>query len=111
MGKRSEKSCTYSIENRHLEELDWLIREYLPQTRAGHLVVEGHTDNSGNANVNIACSQVVAKAYLQALQGTGVLDFAGKIQIIGYGEARPIASNLDEAGRRINSRIVVSLLY
>lgn len=111
MGKRSEKSCTYSIENRHLEELDRLIREYMPQTRAGHLVIEGHTDNRGDANVNIACSQVVAKAYLQALQGTGVLDFAGEKQVIGYGESRPIASNSDEAGQSMNSRIVVSLLY
>lgn len=109
--KRDASGCTHRSNGRHIEELDQLIRTYLPQTRQGHIIVEGHSDSQGAAAINQKCSKIFAQSILNTLRGTGVLDNAGAVQVIGYGEERPIASNLTAAGRAQNNRIVVSLLY
>lgn len=68
------------------------------------LLVEGYTDSSGDSGANQRLSQARAEAVR-----TYMLDKlrvpAGRAQAIGYGDARPIASNATADGRRQNRRI------
>jgi outer membrane protein OmpA-like peptidoglycan-associated protein len=68
------------------------------------IVVEGHTDANGSDSANLILSQDRADAVKQYL----VTQFganAEKISSIGYGEARPVATNETAAGRARNRRI------
>ncbi len=70
--------------------------------------IAGHTDSQGSESGNLALSQARAEAVLLDLQGRRVL--VGMLTARGYGEARPIAENDDEAGREANRRIEFSLV-
>jgi OOP family OmpA-OmpF porin len=66
--------------------------------------VEGHTDANGSDSANLILSQDRAdavKQYLVANLGAN----AEKVSSIGYGEARPVATNETPAGRTRNRRI------
>lgn len=69
--------------------------------------IEGYTDSSGNAASNMTLSQQRAGAVRDALVAAGV--DAKRISVIGRGEAQPVASNADAAGRARNRRVVVIL--
>lgn len=65
--------------------------------------VGGHTDTIGSAAGNAAISELRAKAVVKYLTRAGV--DAAKLRAVGYGAAKPIASNDTPAGRRQNRRI------
>lgn len=68
------------------------------------ILIEGHTDAHGSDSANLILSQDRADAVKQYL----VTHFganAEKISSIGYGEARPVATNETAAGRARNRRI------
>lgn len=71
-----------------------------------NLVIEisGHTDNIGSASYNKQLSQRRANAVKQYLVSKGV--DPRRIESVGYGEERPLASNDDELeGRELNRRV------
>ncbi|GAA6180825.1 OmpA family protein [Shimia sp. NS0008-38b] len=70
--------------------------------------VLGHTDNTGAASYNQTLSERRANAVADVLMNNGVS--FGRIDAIGRGEDQPIASNLDEAGRRQNRRVEIVIL-
>lgn len=66
--------------------------------------IEGHTDANGSDSTNLILSQDRADAVRQYL----VTNFAmnpEKVTSVGYGEARPVATNETAAGRTRNRRI------
>ena len=68
------------------------------------ITVEGHTDASGGDSANLILSQDRADAVKQYLVTHFGLD-PEKVSSIGYGEARPVATNETTAGRARNRRI------
>jgi outer membrane protein OmpA-like peptidoglycan-associated protein len=68
------------------------------------IVVEGHTDSNGGDSANLILSQDRADAVKQYLVSNFALD-AEKVSSIGYGEARPVATNETADGRARNRRI------
>lgn len=70
--------------------------------------VLGHTDNTGSATHNQALSERRANAVADVLMEGGVP--FGRIQAIGRGEDQPLASNLNEEGRRQNRRVEIVIL-
>ena len=64
--------------------------------------IQGHTDNTGNAQENIELSQKRAEKVIQFLQEKGV-DKAN-IRAKGYGAEKPIANNNTADGRSKNRR-------
>lgn len=70
--------------------------------------IEGHTDSTGPAAVNVRISQARAEAVRDELAAMGIA--ADRIQAVGMGEEFPIASNESEDGRRQNRRVDVILL-
>jgi OOP family OmpA-OmpF porin len=66
--------------------------------------VEGHTDSNGSDSANLILSQDRADAVKQYLVNHFKLD-PEKVTSIGYGEARPVATNETSQGRARNRRI------
>ncbi|MDY0995535.1 OmpA family protein [Pantoea agglomerans] len=73
------------------------------------IVVAGHTDNTGNAQLNQTLSQKRAEAVRDWMRDTGdVPESCFAVQ--GYGESRPIATNDTPDGRALNRRVEISLV-
>ena len=75
---------------------------------AVQIEIAGHTDAQGSEGGNQALSQARAEAVVLALQGRQV-DVAA-LKAVGYGEARPLADNGNDAGREENRRIEFTLI-
>lgn len=70
-----------------------------------NVLIEGHTDSQGSANLNQVLSQRRAEAVREALIQQGV--DAGRLRAMGLGEDRPIADNSTAEGRGRNRRVEV----
>ena len=66
------------------------------------LQVAGHTDNTGDADANLALSQARADAVRDAILDRGVA--RAVVSAVGIGDAEPIADNATEEGRAANRR-------
>jgi outer membrane protein OmpA-like peptidoglycan-associated protein len=72
------------------------------------LRIEGHTDDRGSAFGNLVLSQARADAVAAYLDRKGVA--RDRLQPVGYGLARPIASNATAIGRAANRRVAFTIL-
>ena len=79
------------------------VAEMLKSISWTRMDIAGHTDNVGNADKNKKLSQDRADAVKNYLIDKG-LD-ANKMESVGYGSEKPIASNNTEAGRQKNRRV------
>lgn len=68
------------------------------------LIIEGHTDNVGGSDVNLALSRNRAKAVRQWLVDKGGIS-EGRMTTVGQGASRPIADNSTEEGKAKNRRV------
>ena len=67
-------------------------------------VIEGHSDNVGGAQHNLDLSQRRAQSVVDYQVNIQHIAPA-RLKAVGYGEARPIADNATEEGKRQNRRI------
>ncbi|MCU7921082.1 MAG: OmpA family protein [Candidatus Thiodiazotropha sp. (ex Dulcina madagascariensis)] len=74
-----------------------------------NVVVSGHTDSVGGAEVNQTLSQQRAETVASFLEKVGGVDKT-RLTAIGYGESRPVANNETELGRKSNRRIEVLII-
>ncbi len=65
--------------------------------------IEGHTDNTGKADKNLALSQKRVDAVKAYLVKKGV--DASRLGVIAYGDTKPAADNATPAGRAQNRRV------
>ena len=72
------------------------------------IAVQAHTDNQGSAagNLSLAKQRAVAVSSYLVARGVG----KDRLEAQAYGESRPVASNADENGRRLNRRIEIRTL-
>jgi len=71
------------------------------------IVIEGHTDNSGELAYNQTLSEKRALMVEEYL-GTQGVD-KNRVTTKGYGEIQPLNSNQDEAERQLNRRVEVAI--
>ena len=79
--------------------------EFMQKYSDTTVVIEGHTDSNASDAYNIALS----KRRAQAVKEVFINQFGispARIQAVGYGESRPIASNTTAEGRQMNRRVV-----
>ena len=98
-GKSTIRQESYSI----LQSINDIMREY-PNA---NFIIEGHTDSSGRESTNQTLSENRAasvKTYLTTIGMSGA-----RLSSVGYGEARPIATNATRAGKQLNRRVEISL--
>ncbi len=84
-----------------LEELRKMLADH-PDLR---IVVEGHTDNTGDAAHNQELSERRAKAVGSYLRTNGVS--ANRASAVGRGASTPIGDNATAVGRQQNRRVVI----
>jgi outer membrane protein OmpA-like peptidoglycan-associated protein len=96
------------IKESHIPLLEKL-RQIVAMFPSAKIVVEGHTDASGNATTNMLLSEKRAFAIMQYLRQTLTLP-SEKIKSMGYGSDKPIASNESPDGRAQNRRIDVVIM-
>lgn len=91
------------------EDMELLRKHALAlKTKASLQVrLEGHTDERGTQEYNMALGERRAKAVAVFLQSQGVQP--GQFEVISYGELKPVASGEDEAAWAQNRR--VELIY
>lgn len=73
-----------------------------------NMVIEGHTDDRGDADLNLDLSIERAKAVQEWISARGISP--ERFTVLGKGEAEPIADNTTDEGRQANRRIEVDLL-
>ncbi|HET7824397.1 MAG TPA: OmpA family protein [Anaeromyxobacter sp.] len=95
-GKTTIKPASFSL----LDEAASVLKEH-PDVKK--VVVEGHTDDRGEAAFNQKLSEGRAKAVLEYLVGKGVA--AERLQAKGFGETKPVADNKTAQGREANRRV------
>jgi peptidoglycan-associated lipoprotein len=74
----------------------------LVANRGRKMVVEGHTDERGGREYNLALGQKRAMAVVKALTLLGAADV--QLEAVSYGEERPAAAGSDEAAWAKNRR-------
>jgi peptidoglycan-associated lipoprotein len=74
----------------------------LAANRAQHLVVEGHTDERGGREYNLALGQKRAEAVVHSLTLLGA--GPGQLEAVSFGEERPAAQGNDESAWAKNRR-------
>ncbi|GAB2586210.1 PA14 domain-containing protein [Spirosoma areae] len=72
-----------------------------------HITIMGHTDNVGDARLNLTLSEHRAKVVAAYLKRHGIAD--ERITATGFGGTRPIAANETEAERRKNRRVEITI--
>ncbi len=83
-----------------IERLAKAMKEYATTK----VVIEGHTDSSGDNALNKSLSEARAKAVADALVSQYGID-ASRVSSVGYGEDKPIADNSTAEGRSQNRRV------
>ena len=84
-----------------IQQVSDFMREY-PLTK---VVVEGHTDDRGQADYNQQLSERRAQAVANVLMTRFNIN-ADRVSAVGKGEAEPIATNDTAEGRATNRRVV-----
>lgn len=79
--------------------------EFMQKYSDTTVVIEGHTDSNASDAYNIALSKRRAQAVKEVFVNQYGISPA-RIQAVGYGESRPIASNATAEGRQMNRRVV-----
>jgi outer membrane protein OmpA-like peptidoglycan-associated protein len=70
--------------------------------------VAGHTDSTGSDSYNLELSQRRAASVSAYLNARGVV--SDRLLSVGYGKARPIATNETAEGRQLNRRVEITVL-
>ncbi|HUR29895.1 MAG TPA: OmpA family protein [Saprospiraceae bacterium] len=99
LGKATLKSESYTV----LNQIADIMRKYPDY----NLSIEGHTDNTGTAEVNHKLSHSRARACYEYLIQRGIP--ANRMTHKGYGQTRPIADNSTYSGRTLNRRVEFNL--
>jgi OmpA-OmpF porin, OOP family len=86
--------------NNEIQKVADFMKEY-PNTKA---VIEGHTDNVGDAKYNVQLSQCRADSVRKYLIDKFGID-GKRLAAKGYGQDKPIASNDTPEGRQKNRRV------
>ncbi len=94
-----DKSDITANSIRALDKLVQIFKEY-PET---NLLVEGHTDDKGAEDYNMALSERRAKAVGNYLRAQGIA--ATRLTISWYGEGQPKVENTNDITRAENRRV------
>ncbi len=110
-GKPAERERTvyfgfdeYSVANEYQDMLR-ANADFLQENDDREVVVEGHTDERGSREYNIALGEKRANAVRDALLSYGVS--AGQIETVSYGEERPAVEGSGEDAWSKNRRAVI----
>lgn len=79
--------------------------QYLLANPSQHITLEGHCDDRGSREYNIALGEQRAKSVANMMRIQGVSD--AQVSIVSYGEEKPAAFGEDEASWELNRRVEI----
>lgn len=99
-GRSSIKSQSEAV----LNDIIAILNEYSNAT----FTVEGHTDSIGSKTTNQKLSDSRANAVKDYFVNNGIDN--SRLSAIGYGEDKPLDTNINKAGRANNRRVEINLV-
>jgi len=90
-------------------KLDQMIEQIKADPKLAYFEIEGHTDNVGGKVVNEKIGMERAEAVKRYLYEQHQIPLF-KMNVISYGEDKPVAPNKTKAGRAQNRRVVIKVL-
>jgi len=90
-------------------QIDQLVAQLKANPNGGFIEIEGHTDNVGTPQTNRKIGMDRAEAVKRYLYETQQIPLH-KMNVISYGEEKPIAPNKTRDGRSQNRRVVIKVL-
>jgi outer membrane protein OmpA-like peptidoglycan-associated protein len=90
-------------------KLDEMIQQIKADPKGAYFEIEGHTDNVGSKEVNQKLGLERAEAVKMYLYEHHQIPLH-KMNVISYGEDKPVAPNKTRAGRAQNRRVVIKVL-
>ena len=107
----SQRILYFDLDSSQIKDEDRDIITVHAEFLAAHadiaIVLEGHADERGSREYNIALGEKRAKTVKQLMTLQGVAE--NQIQVISFGEERPVALGHDAAAWNLNRR--VEILY
>ncbi|HRS01199.1 MAG TPA: OmpA family protein [Bacteroidota bacterium] len=92
---------------KEVKELN-ILTDFMVSRPEIKILIEGHTDNVGSLEANQILSEKRAEAVKQYLIKRGISP--DRIQTVGYGELKPLASNSTTFGRQLNRRTEIVIV-
>ena len=89
--------------------IDTMVNTLKADKKAVWVEIEGHTDNVGDAKYNESLGLMRAEAVKRYLYEKHQVPLH-KINVISYGEQKPVAPNKTRDGRAQNRRVVIKVL-
>jgi peptidoglycan-associated lipoprotein len=90
-------------------KIDEMVAQLKADPKGAYFEIEGHTDNVGDKDVNMKIGEERAEAVARYLYEQHQIPLH-RINVISYGEDKPVASNKTKDGRAQNRRIVIKVL-
>lgn len=98
LGKAKLKMASLKILNK--------VGDILARYKNKKLIIEGHTDDIGDAGGNITLSKKRAESVFEYLEDEFDVD-EDMVELKGYGESKPILPNTSKKNRRRNRRVEI----
>jgi outer membrane protein OmpA-like peptidoglycan-associated protein len=90
-------------------EIDQLVTTLKAEPKGAFIEIEGHTDSAGAPNTNYQLGLERAENVKRYIYETHQVPLH-RINVISYGEEKPIAPNKTRDGRAQNRRVVIKIL-
>jgi len=90
-------------------QIDQLVTQLKANPNGAYIEIEGHTDNVGAKDVNYKVGLDRAEAVKRYLYENQQIPLH-KMNVISYGEEKPVAPNKTKDGRAQNRRVVIKVL-
>ncbi len=90
--------------------LDQFADKLKAENKNVYIEIQGHTDSRGSKALNLKLGEeraMAARDYLAMHDGIPL----HRMSVISYGESKPIATNMNRAGRAKNRRVVLIVLH
>ena len=89
--------------------IDEAVGPLVKENRGVWFEIEGHTDNTGDAAYNFKLGEERAMAVRDYIAMTHAVAL-NRLNVISYGEEKPVADNSSREGRAQNRRVVIRIL-
>ncbi len=102
----TDDSVLFDVGNANISEKGFQfidkVAEMLRTRSKANVIIEGHTDNTGSPQLNIALSEKRSTVVREALISRNVE--SARLSSKGYGQTKPVAENTTVEGRQMNRR-------
>jgi len=93
---------SYDLLEESFPELDKLVN-ILNKNPSIRIQIQGHTDDEGNENYNKSLSELRANSVKEYILDQGI--DPTRLESMGFGLSKPVATNQSEEGRQANRRV------